>query len=58
MEMKEVIDWLFYVKNVFFVSLKGNLEKCEICPKIKFILLFLGATPDGIYNLATFYPLF
>ena len=53
-EMKEVTNWLFYLKNEFTdflsASVKGNFYKCEICPKSKFSLLFLGATPDGIYN--------
>ena len=47
-------NWLFYVKNKFTdfwsASIKGNFYKCEICPMSKFTILFLGATPDGIFN--------
>ena len=53
-EMKEVTNLLFYVKNDFTdflsASVKANFYKCEICPKSKFTFLFLGATPDGIFN--------
>ena len=49
--MKEVTDWLFYIKNeftgLFSASVKENFYKC---PKSKFTFLFLGATPDGIFN--------